>query len=198
MPTLVLSVTVGATTTNYQASEFPVTRTLTSGTSVGYTYSDPVASSDAGKRYDLTGTTGPASGFTVNSNAAINGSYATHVPALARYGSGCGRHGGQPSRALAMAIGLTAAPVVNLTADLNVAKATGERYHFSAWSGASTATTVATSVTMSAPRSLTANYGVQYQLTLGDRPGCVSTSHIAGASTGDWFDSGSTVDLTAD
>ena len=88
--------------------------------------------------------------------------------------------------------------VVNLTADLNVAKATGERYHFSAWSGASTATTVATSVTMSAPRSLTANYGVQYQLTRSTARLRSASAHIAGASTGDWFDSGSTVNLTAD
>ena len=51
---------------------------------------------------------------------------------------------------------------------------------------------------MSAPRSLTANYGVQYQLTLATDPAAVGTSHIAGASTGDWFDSGSTVNLTAD
>ena len=87
---------------------------------------------------------------------------------------------------------------VNLTADLNVAKDTGERYHFSAWSGASTDTTVGTSVTMSAPRSLTANYGVQYQLTLATAPAAVGTSHIVGASTGDWFDSGATVNLAAD
>src|SRR5919108_506458 len=86
---------------------------------------------------------------------------------------------------------------VNVTADLDVAKAVGERYHFSAWSGASTATTLATSVTMNAPKSLTANYGVQYQLSLATNPAAVGTGNISGASDGDWFDSGSTVNLTA-
>ena len=87
---------------------------------------------------------------------------------------------------------------VNVSADLNVAKATGERYHFSAWSGASTSTSLSTSVTMDAPKSLTANYGVQYELSLATGPAAVGTVHISGAANGDWFDSGSTVNLTAD
>ena len=88
---------------------------------------------------------------------------------------------------------------VNVLADLNVAKATGERYHFSAWSGASTSTSLSTSVTMDAPKSLTANCNrVQYELSLATDPAAVGTVHISGAANGDWFDSGSTVNLTAD
>ena len=88
---------------------------------------------------------------------------------------------------------------VNLTADLNVAKDTGERYHFSAWSGASTATTVGTSVTMSAPRSLTANYGVQYLLTLNTSPAGVGSSNPSASPAGDsgWYDSGASVSVSA-
>ena len=97
-----------------------------------------------------------------------------------------------------MPTGSTRALTVNLSADLNVAKAAGERYHFANWSGASTDTTLATSVTMSAPKSLTANYGVQYQLSLATAPAAVGTTHISGASDGDWFDSGTTVNLSAD
>jgi hypothetical protein len=87
---------------------------------------------------------------------------------------------------------------VDLTADLNVAKAAGERYHFTGWSDASTASTTATSVTMSGPKSVTATYGVQYQLSLATSPAAVGTSHISGASDGDWFNSGATAGVTAD
>src|SRR5439155_857191 len=85
----------------------------------------------------------------------------------------------------------------------NVANGAGSRYHFSAWSGASTATTLSTSVTMSAPRSLTANYQLQYQLSLATAtnpatsPSAVALSNVSGASDGDWFDSGTPVTLTA-
>src|SRR5204862_486435 len=81
--------------------------------------------------------------------------------------------------------------------------ATGERYHFSAWSGDSTASTVGTSVTMNQARSITANYGVQYQLSLATAtnpvtsPSAVALSNVTGGSDGQWIDSGTSVTLTA-
>ena len=118
------------------------------------------------------------------------------VPAQPGHRPGSGGH--QPHHGASDGDWFDSGTTVNLSADLNVAKAAGERYHFANWSGASTDTTLATSVTMSAPKSLTANYGVQYQLSLATAPAAVGTTHISGASDGDWFDSGTTVNLSAD
>src|SRR5438876_11598808 len=51
---------------------------------------------------------------------------------------------------------------------------------------------------MTAAKSVTANYDTQYQLSLATNPSAVGTSHITGASDGDWFNSGDSVTLTAD
>ena len=52
---------------------------------------------------------------------------------------------------------------------------------------------------MSAPRSLTANYGVQYLLTLNTSPANVGTSNPSASPTGDagWYDSGASVSVSA-
>ncbi|MFN2590488.1 MAG: S8 family serine peptidase, partial [Actinomycetota bacterium] len=73
----VLSVTVGSTTTAYNASQLPVTLNVTNGSSVSYTYSNPVASTTAGKQYRLSSVTGPTSPFTVNGNTTVTGTYVT-------------------------------------------------------------------------------------------------------------------------
>src|SRR5438876_8184787 len=70
---------------------------------------------------------------------------------------------------------------VTATSDVGTS---GSRYHFTAWSGASTDPTLATSVTMDAAKTLTANYQLQYQLSLATNPSAVGTSHITGASDG--------------
>ena len=64
----VLSVTIGATTptTTYTAAQLPVTLNTSNGTTVNYTYSDPVASTTTGKRYARGTITGPASGFSAS------------------------------------------------------------------------------------------------------------------------------------
>ena len=51
---------------------------------------------------------------------------------------------------------------------------------------------------MSAPRSLTANYTKQYQLSLAITAGVPGgLGNISGAGDGDWFDAGSSVTVTA-
>jgi uncharacterized repeat protein (TIGR02543 family) len=61
---------------------------------------------------------------------------------------------------------------------------TGTQYVFSAWSGDSTATTPSASVTMNAPKSVTAAWITQYQLTV--------TSQYGNPTGAGWYSSGST------
>src|ERR671927_126812 len=80
---------------------------------------------------------------------------------------------------------------VTLTADATVAKATGSRYAFKAWTGdVASAPNSANpvEVTMDQARSVVASYKTQFQLNLATDPAAVGASHIAGASDGDWFD----------
>ena len=51
---------------------------------------------------------------------------------------------------------------------------------------------------MNQARSITANYQLQYQLSLATAPAAVGTSHISGASDGSWHDSGASARPTAD
>src|SRR5207249_12341171 len=67
----VLSVTTTAGTTTYAATQLPVTLSVTNGSGVTYSYSDPVDTNPSiGKRYKLGTVTGPASGFSVSGNAS--------------------------------------------------------------------------------------------------------------------------------
>ena len=43
---------------------------------------------------------------------------------------------------------------------------------------------------MSQARSITANYQLQYQLSLATAPAAVGTSHISGGSDLGWYDNG--------
>ena len=76
--------------------------------------------------------------------------------------------------------------MLNLSADAQVANGSGSRYDFRNWTGdvgspPNAANPV--SVTMNQARSITANYQLQYQLSLATTPAAVGTSHIAGAAT---------------
>ena len=50
---------------------------------------------------------------------------------------------------------------------------------------------------MSAPKTVTANYVVQYVLSLATDPAAVGVGNIGGATDGSWHDAGTTVTLTA-
>src|SRR5207253_7639476 len=58
---------------------------------------------------------------------------------------------------------------ITAAADVDIV-AGSSRYDFNNWSDASTATTLNTTVTMSAAKTLTANYTKQYKLTLATAP----------------------------
>jgi uncharacterized repeat protein (TIGR01451 family) len=195
----VLSVTVGATTTTYTAAQLPATVNTTNGTAVTYSYTNPVASTTTGKRYALTGVTGPASGFSASGTQSVTGSFGVQYqlslatnPVAVGTGHISGANDGD---------WFDSGATVNLTADQDVANGAGSRYDFRNWSGgvpSSPNTSNPVTVTMSSARSVTANYQLQYQLSLATNPVAVGTGHISGASDGDWFDSGATVNLTAD
>src|SRR5439155_1302259 len=95
---------------------------------------------------------------------------------------------------------------VSLTAAAQVANGAGSRYDFRNWTGDVASPPNAANpvtVTMDQARSITANYRLQYQLTLATAtnpvtsPSAIALSNITGASTGDWFDSGTVVYVAA-
>jgi hypothetical protein len=191
----VLSVTIGSTTTQYNAADFPVQRTVAVGTSVSYTYNSPIGSSTTGKRYVLSSGPTPVSPQTVNSSTSVTATYGTQYQlSLATSPLAVGT-----SNISGLAAGgwYNDGATATVTATQDVANGAGSRYHFSAWSGASTATTLATSVTMDAPKSLTAGYLTQYQLSLATNPAAVASSNISGGSDQGWYDGGTALTLTA-
>src|SRR5437763_14422401 len=50
---------------------------------------------------------------------------------------------------------------------------------------------------MSAAKTLTANYQLQYQLTHATNPAAVGTTNLPGLAAGGWYDSGATATITA-
>ncbi|MFB3915173.1 MAG: kelch repeat-containing protein [Terriglobales bacterium] len=89
--------------------------------------------------------------------------------------------------------------VVSIAVGTDIADGTGKRWRFDHWSGDASGTTSPVSVTMTAPRSVTANYVAQYQLTLATNPAAVGTSNITPSPTSSdgFYDDGTSVQLTA-
>src|SRR6266545_1412647 len=88
--------------------------------------------------------------------------------------------------------------VLSLTAATPVADGAGKQWQFTAWSGDATGSTSPVAVTMSAARSVTATYVVQYQLTLAITAGVPGgLGNITGGTTGTFYDSGTVLNLTA-
>ncbi|HUG65966.1 MAG TPA: hypothetical protein VMK83_12170 [Gaiellaceae bacterium] len=190
--------TVGANT--YTAAQLPVTLTFSDSASVSYSYSTPVSSTTAGKRYVLSSVTGPASPFTVTANTTVTGNYGTQYqlslatdPAAVDLSNIAGATDGSWH---------DAGSTVNLTATTPVAIDATSRYRFDDWSGDASGSTNPVGVTMNAPRSVTANYVTQYLLTLETAPssGIGSSDNPAGspASTDGFYDAGQVVSVTAE
>ncbi len=185
--------TVGSTT--YTASQLPVTLSFASGTSVSYSYSSPV-NATAGKRYVLTGTTGPASPFTVTAATAVTGTYGTQfqlslatIPSAVGAGNISGASNGD---------WLSSGATVNLTAATPVLfNSANSRYVFSSWSGDATGSGNPVSVTMSAPRTVTATYGTEHKLSLATNPASVGVGSLSGGSDGTFYTQGTVLSLNA-
>src|SRR5439155_20005673 len=82
----------------------------------------------------------------------------------------------------------------------NPANGAGSRYDCRNWTGDVASppnTTTPNTVVMNQARSITANYQLQYQLTLATSPSAVALSNISGGTNGQWIDSGTSVTLTA-
>jgi uncharacterized repeat protein (TIGR02543 family) len=206
--TQVLSVTIGGgSPTAVTKADLPKTFTgVASGASVSYSYLSTLASTTTGKRYrwNTTSGTGSASGaslqsgsFTVTSTSSVTATHMTQWQlSLATNPAAVGTN---HITGLASGGWYDANTTATLTADENVdIVADTSRYHFTAWSDASTATTLTTTVTMDAAKTLTANYGTQYKLTLATDPAAVGTSHVSGLATGGWYNADATASLTAD
>jgi hypothetical protein len=186
-------VTVGATA--YTASQLPISLSFASGSSVTYTFSTPV-SATVGKRYLHASTTGPSSPFTVSASTTVTGNYGTQFqlslatsPAAVGAGNISGASNGD---------WFDSGATVNLTAATPVLSLSGDsRYVFSDWSGDATGTANPAMVTMSAPRSVTANYDTEHKLTLATAPAAVALTNISGGSDDTFYPQGTVLTLTA-
>ena len=170
------------------------------GATVAYTYTNPVTSSATGKKYRLDSVTGPATGYVVGGANTITGNY------KAQYLLTLAITPGVPN-ALTNIGGATTGTfydegtVLTLAATTPVADGAGKRWRFDNWTGDVTPadTTNPLSVTMDQVRSITANYVLQWQLTLAitaSVPGGVSAS-ITGGTDGAFYDAGTVLSLTA-
>jgi hypothetical protein len=172
-------------------------RWFNAGSNVSYSYEQVVGSSVSGKRYNRSSGPTPASPINgIGAPASVTAGYTQQFQltlATIPLAVGTSNINGA-SNGDWFDNGTTA----TVTAQQDVTIGTGSRYHFSAWSGGSTATTLSTSVTMSAPRSLTANYSTQYLLTLATSPASLGASHISGGVSGNWYDDGTVLSLSAD
>src|SRR2546428_424428 len=84
---------------------------------------------------------------------------------------------------------------LSLTAATPVADGAGKRWRFNNWSGDATGGSSPVAVTMSAPRAVTANYVVQFLLTITTNPVVVARTNVTPADG--WFDTGSPISLSA-
>jgi hypothetical protein len=95
---------------------------------------------------------------------------------------------------------ITSGTLVTLTATQNPANGAGSRYDFRNWTGDVVSPPNATNpltFSMTAAKSITANYATQYLLTLATNPSSVAISNISGGSGGSWYDSGTPLSLQA-
>ena len=170
-----------------------------SGTVLSLTAATPVADG-ASKQWRFTAWSGDATGST--SPVAVTMSAARSVTAtyVAQYQLTLAITAGVPG-GLSNISGGTAGmfydsgTVVNLTAATPVADGTGKRWRFNNWSGDATGGSNPVSVTMSAPRAVTANYVVQFLLTITTNPSVVARTNVTPADG--WFDTGSPISLNA-
>ena len=181
-------------------TDLAFTKFVDSGATVTYSYNDPVTSSVTGKQYRRSSVTGPASGYTVAGANTITGNY------VAQYKLTLAVTAGVPAGTTNITGGTNNTfyddgTVLNLTATTPVADGPGKRWRFDNWTGDVPSPPNANnpvSVTMSAARSVTANYVAQYQLTLAVTAGVPSgTTNITGGTSGTFYDSGTVLNLTA-
>ena len=148
-------VTVNAAAQSFGALPYSVF--IDDGASVTYSYTSPVTSSVSGKQYVLTTPApSPASGYTVSGANTVTGTYKTQYQLTLAITAGV------PGGLSNISGGTNgtyydAGTILSLSATLTVADGTNQ-WGFDNWSGDATGTTSPAAVTMSAARSVTANY----------------------------------------
>ena len=190
------------------AGEPPYSKFVDDGAAVSYSFTDPVTSNVAGKRYRRSSVTGPATGYTVTAANVITGNYVAQwqltLAVTAGVPDGLSHIGGG-----ATATFYDSGTVLSLSATTAIADGVGQRWQFVNWTGdvsSSPSTSNPVSVTMDQARSIDANYKTQYEITfaqtgIADDTGSNAVLTIGGSTTkarGDlpvsqWFDQGSPV-----
>ena len=156
-----------------------------SGASISYTFVNPVTSSVMGKRYGLSSSTGPASGYTVSAANTLTATYVT-----------------QYQLTMATNLGTTSPSVGNTWYNVgskvtisatSPTSGSGERYVWAGWTGTGTGSytgcTASPSITMIGPITETAAWTHQYQVSFTVNPSGAGTTTPSG--TGVWETAGS-------
>ncbi|MEM3627876.1 MAG: PKD domain-containing protein [Candidatus Bathyarchaeia archaeon] len=189
-------VTVNDTALTY--SNLPYSIWVDENSIILYSYGGTISSTVSGKKFVLTGITGPSSPITVTADTTVTGNYKTqyYLEVSSAYGSPSPTSGWYDAGS-----GITA------TVNSPVSGPTGTRYVCTGWSGAGSVppSGMGTSVTftLNAPSSITWNWKTQYLLTVvTDPPGLTpqparNPTGEAGPANSWWYDAGTSVMLTA-
>jgi hypothetical protein len=171
------------------------------GAAVSYSFTDPVTSSVAGKRYRRDSVTGPAASYTVSAANIITGNYVAQwqltLAVTAGVPGGLSHIGGG-----ATATFYDSGTVLSLSATTPIADGVGKRWQFLNWTGDVSSPpnpNYAVSVTMDQVRSIDANYAPQYRLSLAITAGVPGgLSRISGGTDGDFYNEGTVLSLAAE
>ncbi len=159
----------------------PATAVVPDGGNISYSYPTPLAAG-AGTRYVLTATS-PLSPQTISSNLTVKGTYKK------QYQLSLGVNPSTLPGGMANVTGgsdgtfYDDGTVLSLAAATPVADGAGKQWRFDSWSGDAAGSANPVSVTMNAPRNVTATYVAQYYLTVSDGGHGAATGH-------GWYDAG--------
>jgi hypothetical protein len=171
---------------NESFEDLPLSMWIYTGTVIRYSYGN-VSSVTSGKRFVLTGVTGPSSPITVTSSVTVTGNYTTqyYLAVSSPYGS--------PSPSSGW---FNAGASVTASVTSPWAGPTGTRYLCTGWTGTgsvpASGSAAAVTFTMNQPSSITWNWKTQYYLTVGTSPSGITT--VPG---GGWYNESAIVTLTA-
>lgn len=181
-------------------TDLPFTTFVDAGATVAYNYTSSVTSSATGKKYRLDSISGPATGYVAGSANTLTGNYKGQYQLTLAITPGVPNAltniGGATSGAF-----YDEGTVLTLAATTPVNDGAGKQWRFDNWTGdvtSSPSSANPVSVAMNAPKSVTANYVLQWQLTLAITAGVPGgTTSITGGLNGTFYDTGTALTLTA-
>jgi len=190
-------VTVNGTTLTYANLTYSIM--VSYGSTISYSYSDPVSSTTEGKRFDLVNVIGSESPITVTSTASVTGNYTPQWNVTFT-------EAGLDSSATGTVVTINSVPkthndlpfsnwydngttITYLYSDPALSSTDGKRFDLTNVSGPTSPIVVSEKVIV------TGNYVAQYNLTITVTPSAGgSTNPVAGQY---WYDSGANVQVTA-